>query len=135
MAACEFIDKVQYINYIKDLPSEISRNAAIALYFHKNGIYFFYKLSYKYNYNKINLIFIEEALQILLSAKLYYRAIKLYIKLYRWEKALDLALQTKTHVATVVGYRQRYLQKIKKEEWLTKFQKISSEVITYFIKG
>jgi hypothetical protein len=37
LAACEFIDKVQYINYIKDLPSEISRNAAIALYFHKNG--------------------------------------------------------------------------------------------------
>ena len=37
LTACEFIDKVQYLNYIKDLPSEISRNAAIALYFHKYG--------------------------------------------------------------------------------------------------
>ena len=70
LAACDFIDKVQYINYIKELPSEISRNAAISLYFHKQ----------------------EEALQILIQAKLYYRAIKLNIKLYRWERALDLAL-------------------------------------------
>lgn len=83
LAACDFIDKVQYINYMKDLPSEISRNAAISLYFHKY----------------------DEALSILLQAKLFYRAIKLNIKLYRWEKALDLALQNKTHVDTVVGYR------------------------------
>lgn len=63
----------------------------------------------------------DEALNILLQAKLFYRAIKLNIKLYRWNKALDLALTHKTHVETVVGYRQRYLEKINKEEWLPKF--------------
>lgn len=105
LASCDFIDKVQYINYIKDLPSEISRNAAISLYFHKYGFF----------------LIIDEALSILLQAKLFYRAIKLNIKLYRWEKALDLALTYKTHVDTVVGYRNRYLEKLNREEWLPKF--------------
>ncbi|MFO0131818.1 MAG: hypothetical protein ACK52J_04955 [bacterium] len=40
-----------------------------------------------------------------MSSKLFYRAIKLNIKLYRWEKALELALTHKTHVDTVVAYR------------------------------
>ena len=40
------------------------------------------------------IIILDEALNILLSNKLYYRAIKLNIKLYRWEKALDLAIQS-----------------------------------------
>jgi len=29
---------------------------------------------------------------ILLQARLYYRAIKMNIKLFRWERALDIAL-------------------------------------------
>jgi intraflagellar transport protein 80 len=91
LASCDFIDKVQYINYIKDLPSEISRNAAISLYFHKYGFF----------------IIIDEALSILLQAKLFYRAIKLNIKLYRWEKALDLAL-TYTHTC-IYSYTHTYV--------------------------
>ena len=51
------------------------------------------------------ILILDEALQILLSSKLFYRAIKLNIKLYRWEKALELALTHKTHVDTVVAYR------------------------------
>jgi len=35
LAAIEAIDKVQFVNKVKELPSEYSRNAALALYFHK----------------------------------------------------------------------------------------------------
>jgi len=38
LAAIECVDKVRFINYIKELPSEISRNAALSLYFHKSGL-------------------------------------------------------------------------------------------------
>ena len=69
------------------LPSEPSKSAAIALYCKK----------YK------------EAEQILLSARLFYRAIKMNIKMYKWDRALEIAVQNKTHVDTVVAYRQRYL--------------------------
>ena len=32
LAALDEVDKVQFINYIKELPSEASRNSALALY-------------------------------------------------------------------------------------------------------
>jgi len=60
LAAIDEVDKVQFINYIKELPSDASKNAALALYCKK----------------------INEAETILLQAKLYYRAIKMNIKLY-----------------------------------------------------
>jgi len=44
-----------------------------------------------------------------MSARLYYRAIKLNIKLYRWERAIDIAINNKTHVDTVIAYRKRFL--------------------------
>ncbi len=87
LAAIDEADKVQFINYIKELPSEPSRNAALAMYCKK----------------------VNEAEQILLAARLFYRAIKMNIKLYRWERALDIAVGNKTHVDTVIAYRQRFL--------------------------
>lgn len=84
LAAIDEVDKVQFINYIKELPSEAAKNSALALYCKK----------------------INEAEQILIQAKLYYRAIKMNIKLFRWERALDLAAKYKTHIDTVVGFRQ-----------------------------
>ena len=83
LASIDEIDKVQFINYVKELPSEQSRNASFALYCKR----------------------INEAEQILLQAKLFYRAIKMNIKLFRWDRALELALQHKTHVDTVLAYR------------------------------
>lgn len=87
LAAIDEADKVQFINYIKELPSEPSRNASLALYCKKY----------------------QEAEGILLSARLFYRAIKLNIKLYKWDRALAIAVENRTHVDTVVAYRQRYL--------------------------
>ena len=49
----------------------------------------------------------DEAVQILLSNRRIYRAIKLNIRLHRWEDALHLAMQNKTHVDTVPGTTMR----------------------------
>ena len=48
---------------------------------------------------------VNEAEQILLQARLFYRAIKMNIKLYRWERAMDIATKNNTHVDTVLAYR------------------------------
>ena len=50
------------------------------------------------------------------------------IKLYRWERALDIAVNNKTHVDTVVAYRSRFLEQYKKEEDLDKFKTISASI-------
>lgn len=99
LAAIDEADKVQYINYVKELPSEPARNAALAVYCKK----------------------ISEAENILMQARLYYRAIKLNIKLYRWDKALDIAINNKTHIDTVIAYRQRFLEMQGKQETNAKF--------------
>lgn len=106
LAAIDEADKVQYINYIKDLPSEPSRNAALALYCKK----------------------FNEAEQILLGARLFYRAIKLNIKSYKWERALQIARQNSTHVDTVCAYRKRYLQQLGREETDENFANLSKEL-------
>lgn len=106
LAAIDEADKVQFVNYIKELPSEPSRNAALALYCKK----------------------VNEAEQILLQARLYYRAIKLNIKLYRWDRALEIAISNKTHVDTVIAYRQRFLQQYGKEEDNDKFKQYARDI-------
>jgi len=52
---------VQYISKIIAMPSDISKNAMLAIFFKKN----------------------TEAENIYISAKLFYRAIKLNVKLYK----------------------------------------------------
>ena len=61
LAAIEAADKVQYISKIIAMPSDISKNAMLAIFFKKN----------------------TEAENIYIAAKLFYRAIKLNIKLYK----------------------------------------------------
>jgi len=106
LASIDEVDKVQFINYIKELPSEASRNSALAMYCKK----------------------INEAEQILLQAKLYYRAIKMNIKLFRWDRALDLAIKHKTHVDSVLAFRQKYLEDWKKDEDNERFKEYMNEV-------
>ena len=106
LAAIDEADKVQFINYVKELPSEPARNAALAVYQKK----------------------IPEAEQILLQARLYYRAIKLNIKMYKWDRALEIALQNKTHVDTVIAYRKRFLQMYGKEETNDKMKQLAKDL-------
>lgn len=106
LAAINEADKVEYINHVKELPSEAARNAALAMYCKKYA----------------------EAENILLNAKLFYRAIKMNIKLFKWERALDIAVKNKTHVDTVLAYRKKYLETQKKTETNEKFLQLASKV-------
>ncbi len=100
LAAIDQVDKVQFINYVKLIPSEAGRNAELALFCRRP----------------------MEAEQILLQARLYYRAIKLNIRLYKWERALDIAMANKKHIDTVIAYRRKYLQEVGREESIEKFK-------------
>lgn len=50
------------------------------------------------------------------------------IKLHRWERALDIAVNNKTHVDTVIAYRQRFLQQYQKEEDSEKFKTLARDI-------
>lgn len=103
-AICE-ASKVQYINQIKEIPTPEGRNAALALFCHQP----------------------IEAENILLQAGLVYRAIELNINLFNWDRALKVAIKHKTHVDTVIAFRQKYLQEFGKHETDKLFLKCSEE--------
>jgi intraflagellar transport protein 80 len=65
-AAIDQVEKVQFILHIKEIPTNEGRNAELAL---------FRRMPY-------------EAEAILLQSQLYYRAIKMWIRLFNWERAL-----------------------------------------------
>ncbi|XP_073482211.1 intraflagellar transport protein 80 homolog isoform X3 [Aquarana catesbeiana] len=98
-AAIGEIDKVQYINSINDLPSKESRLAHIQLF---SGNF-------------------QDAEAIILQAGLIYQAIQLNIDSYNWERALELAVKHKTHVDTVLAYRQKYLEDFGRKETNKRF--------------
>ncbi|XP_030898538.1 intraflagellar transport protein 80 homolog isoform X3 [Melopsittacus undulatus] len=93
------IDKVQYINSIKDLPSKESRMAHMLL-FSGNS---------------------QEAETLLLQTGLIYQAIQVNINLYNWDRALELAVKHKTHVDTVLAYRQKFLEDFGRKETNKRF--------------
>ncbi|XP_059711833.1 intraflagellar transport protein 80 homolog [Haemorhous mexicanus] len=98
-AAIGEIDKVQYINSIKELPSKESRLAHMLL-FSGNC---------------------QEAETLLLQAGLVYQAIQININLYNWERALELAVKHRTHVDTVLAYRRKFLEDFGKKETNQRF--------------
>lgn len=93
-AAIDEADKVQFIQHIRELPSKEARAAEMALFCGQSS----------------------DAEGILLQANLIFRAIMLNIQLYNWDRALELAVKHKTHVDTVLAYRQQYLQNFDKKE-------------------
>ncbi|GBG65480.1 hypothetical protein CBR_g51075 [Chara braunii] len=93
-AAIDEIDRLQFVIHIKDIPSEEGRNAELALFARRP----------------------EEAESILLQAGLTYRAIQMNIRLYNWDRALELAVNYKTHIDTVLLRRAQYLNRIQRAE-------------------
>lgn len=106
LAAIEEVDKVQFVAHINRLPDEVLKSAELALFSKRP----------------------EEALGILIQHRRIYRAIKMLIRLHRWTEALDLAIQHKTHVDTVLAYRQRHLEQMQHVENNEKFKQYSVEV-------
>lgn len=105
-AAIKELDKVHYISHVKNIPTEEGRSAELAVF--------------SRNYRKAEMI--------LLQAQLFYRAIKMNIRLFRWERALSIAVKHKTHVDTVIAYRQKYLESIKQQESNQHFVKYGAQV-------
>ena len=91
LSAVKEVDKLQYIKYIQSIPSNEGRNAEMMLYKRCP----------------------EEAESILLQANppLVYRAVKLNVRLFRWERALEIAVKNKQHVDTVLWYRRNFLDR------------------------
>jgi intraflagellar transport protein 80 len=90
LASIEAVDKLQYIQSVKLIPSAEGRQAELALYRRQ----------------------VVQAEEILLAADLVWRAIKMHISLFHWTRALELALKHKTHIDTVCAYRAKFLQSL-----------------------
>mmetsp|Transcript_12103 Transcript_12103/g.27941 ORF Transcript_12103/g.27941 Transcript_12103/m.27941 type:complete len:770 (-) Transcript_12103:166-2475(-) len=98
-AAIDEVDKLRYVLYIKEIPTVEGRNAELALWRRRP----------------------EEAEQILVQGGLFYRAIRMHIRLFNWDRALELAVQHRVHVDTVVAFRQRYLEQFERKETNKRF--------------
>ncbi|XP_076064271.1 intraflagellar transport protein Oseg5 [Oratosquilla oratoria] len=111
-AAINQAEKVQYIQYIKEVPLREVRNAEMAVLaghvLDAEGIY--------------------------LHAGLHFRAIMLNLSTYNFERALELAVKYRTHVDTVIAYRQRYLGRFQKKETNEQFIKYGKQVDTTWEK-
>ena len=55
----------------------------------------------------------------------------LNVKMFRWERALDIALKNKKWLEIAIGYRQRYLQQMGKKETDQRYLKHQSEVFSH----
>ena len=101
LAELNEVAKVEYIQFIKSVPSEEGRQAELALFRRQP----------------------DDAERILLQASppLIYRAIKMNIKLYRWNRALEIAEKNRNYIDTVLAYRRKYLDQFGIEERDSKF--------------
>ncbi|KAI8802527.1 WD40-repeat-containing domain protein [Cladochytrium replicatum] len=105
-ASIDEIQKVQYICQIRDIASPEARSAEMALLRRQP----------------------KEAESILIAANHIFRAIRMWIHLYNWDRALDLAIKYKTHVDTVLFFRSRYLSKMGRQETSKRFIQYSQSV-------
>eukprot|EP00957_Ditylum_brightwellii_P154965 11795389-Ditylum_brightwellii.AAC.1 len=98
------VDKLQYIQYIRSITNEERRNAEMLLYRRCP----------------------DEAVSILLQADppLIYRAIKVHINSFYWEKALDLAIKRDAYIDVVLWYRRKFLEKFHLAESDERFKKL-----------
>ncbi|XP_074535318.1 intraflagellar transport protein 80 homolog isoform X2 [Halichoeres trimaculatus] len=98
-AAIGEISRVQYIQFIKEQPSKESTLAHMLMFSGQT----------------------QEAETTLLQAGLIYQAIQINIDLFNWERALELAVKHKTHVDTVLAYRQKFLKNFGRKETNKRF--------------
>ncbi|KAF0030370.1 hypothetical protein F2P81_017101 [Scophthalmus maximus] len=98
-AAIRELPRVQYIKFIKEQPSKESSLAHTLMFSGQ----------------------VQEAEATLLQAGLIYQAIQVNIDLFNWERALELAVKHKTHVDTVLAYREKFLQTFGRKETNKRF--------------
>jgi len=58
-----------------------------------------------------------------------YRAIKLFIRVFQWEKAFELARTQQQHIDTVLYYRQKHLAQLgNREETIPKLAQAAQQI-------
>lgn len=105
-AALGEVDKLRYIRHVKSIQSPEGKSAAIALFRRQK----------------------KEAESTLIQAGLVYRAIRMNIDLFEWRRALDLAIQQKTHVDTVLYHRAKHLERLQSTESDQRFKECNEQV-------
>ncbi|KAI9202562.1 WD40-repeat-containing domain protein [Polychytrium aggregatum] len=104
--------KVQFVCYVKSIPTPEGRAAELALLRRQP----------------------KESEAILLSASLIYRAIQMWITLFNWDRALEIAVKYKTHVDTVLYFRDRYLKAMGRKEANKRFLQYAEGVTVDYEK-
>lgn len=95
LANINSIDKVQFIqNLTKEDVTPIVRQAEFLQFFKRY----------------------DEAEQLYLEKGMNYRAIKMNIKLYRWDRAVTLVKKLKVHADTLLAFRELYLTQMDLDE-------------------
>ncbi|KAK9510933.1 hypothetical protein O3M35_005605 [Rhynocoris fuscipes] len=105
-AAINQYDKVLYIQHIKAIPIRAVQISEMSLL---GGN-------------------VHEAESILLQNGLIFRAIMTNINTHNWERALEIAVRHKTHIDTVLLYRQRFMDRLGKSETNEKFNQLRENV-------
>lgn len=67
----------------------------------------------------------KEAETILISSGMIYRCIQMYLEMFQWDKALEIAKKTNKHVDIVVFFRRKYLNQLGIKESKRNFIEIS----------
>jgi intraflagellar transport protein 80 len=105
-AALDDVAKVQFICHVRDIPSQEGRQAELALFRQSP----------------------REAENMLLTSGLVYRCVQMWLDLYQWDRALEVALKYKSHVDTVLHYRKLYLKEVQMDESKERFKSLASTV-------
>jgi len=108
LANINSIEKVQFITSLSELPPLV-RKADLLVFFKR----------------------IDEAEELYLSKGLNYRAIKLNIKLYRWDRAVQLVKKLKVHADTLLAFRERYLRQMDLDETNDIYKQLKKHVGDY----
>ena len=105
-AAIDAVDRVEFMSHLQSIRSEEGRTAELAVFFGD----------------------VDTGEETLLRANLIWRALDLNMSLFRWERALELALKHKTHVDTVLLRRAQYLEAAGLEETFPAFVQYNAKV-------
>lgn len=102
LAAILEVDKLAYISKVNKIQSPEEKSAWLAVYKRRT----------------------EEAESILLQAGLFFKAMKLHVKLFNWERALEIATRYKVPIDILLYFRAKHLQIFGRSEEIESYQNI-----------
>uniref|UniRef100_A0A915Q7B6 Intraflagellar transport protein 80 homolog n=1 Tax=Setaria digitata TaxID=48799 RepID=A0A915Q7B6_9BILA len=107
--AYSVLDEVEKVKFLSHLRAEQSKDIRLAM-----------MTAFTRNFKDADALLVQNGY--------FFRAIMLNISLFRWDRALELAIKHKMHLETVIGYRQKYLEETGRKETDRNFLQYQSEV-------